>query len=80
MRRLGWDPNPTMVGIPAWKPDATPEYIAWHERVMAAKYASYAASLDRSHPCWHFDILTVGHPSAQLAELARQRRDKEIRP
>lgn len=78
MRRLGWDPNPTMTGIPAWRPNPTPEYLAHYEQVMGEKYARYAASLDETHPFWHLQILTVGHPNERLAELARQRRDKEL--
>jgi hypothetical protein len=51
--RLGWDPNPTMTGIPAWRQ----KHIASFEQVMAVKYARYADCLDHSHPTWHFDIL-----------------------
>ncbi len=73
MSRLGWDPNPTMTSIPTWRQNR----IASFNQVMAAKYERYADSLDRSHPTWHFDILTVDNPATQLAELAQLRRDKE---
>lgn len=80
MSRLGWDPNPTFTGLLCWKPDATPEYIEAVNQQMRDLYARYAASLDETHPFWHLQILTVPHPPQQLAELARQRRDKELNP
>lgn len=76
--RLAWDPNPTFLNIPAVGPDADPADIAAVQARLDDLYRSYADSLDDDYPMWHFEILTDRHPDPELAELAWQRRDKEL--
>jgi hypothetical protein len=75
-----WDPNPTFLNIPAARPDATAADIAKVQARLDSLYASYADSLDEECPYWQYEILTDCAPDAELAELARQRRDKELNP
>jgi hypothetical protein len=75
--RFGWDPHPTFTSMLAWKPDATPEYVAACKQRMRDLYAEYARSLDAHHPMWHFEILAVNQPPHELVALAQARRDLE---
>lgn len=78
--RVAWDPHPTFIRLPVYRPDASPEQRAADEQRMRDLYASYADSLDEEYPLWHFEILAVRNPARELVELAQERRDREGMP
>lgn len=76
--RLLWDPNPTFTNLPAFQLNPSQAEVDAFIARMRQLYGRYAASLDQTYPLWHFEILTVRNPPAELAEMAQQRRDREV--
>jgi len=73
--RVRWDPHPTLIGLPVWKPNLTAVEEAAYDARMWELYAAYAGDLDQEYPMWPYEILTIDHPPHQLVEMAQHRRD-----